>query len=82
MIMNKNNNVYSVMELVLKEAKNREMSAAYGGERGDGGARILRAQVEIFRAGLDGRIPDEWKSYEKQLDPEYKRYLELKKKFG
>lgn len=80
--MNKNNNIYSLMEIVMKEATNREMSAAYGGERGDRGASILRGEVEMYKAGMEGRVPDSWKKYEKQLDPEYKRYLELKKKFG
>ena len=70
-----------LIEFVLREADKKEENAAYSGERGDGGARLLRERVKFFKYGLEGTIPVEWKEYELQLDEEYEEYLRLKKKF-
>lgn len=62
-----------------------EYSAGMNGSIHDGGAREIRNQIEAYRAGLHNIIPDIWQSYwkthNKEQDPEYNQYLELKKKF-
>ena len=66
-------------------ADNKRKNAAYSGDMGDGGAKMLEDQVDIYRAGMSGRIPPVWLEYHKEFtnvsDPEYQKYLELKKKF-
>ena len=74
-----------VMGAVLKYADERATSAAYGGERNDGGASVYREQVKFFSYGLRNELPPEWKSFErkvsKESDPEYSEFLRLKRKF-
>lgn len=79
-------------DLVLTEAKNAEMEAGYGGRMDDGGASDLRRQVLAYRAGWNQEVPQGWTEFYKQAlrvyqqrqrekDPDYKKYLELKNKF-
>jgi hypothetical protein len=42
-------------------------------------ADLLELQIEFFEMGLNREIPIEWGKY---LDKDYKKYLELKKKYG
>jgi hypothetical protein len=71
-----------VIELVLKDAIDKRNDAGYGGRMDDGGASRLEDQVKFFQYGLSCRLPTEWESYRKQLDPEYLEYIRLKRKFG
>lgn len=68
--------------LALKEADDRETSAGYNGEKHDGGAGMIRAMVKFFEYGQKGVVPPEWDKYLKQLDPDWGKYQELKRKFG
>lgn len=43
---------------------------------------VLGQQRSIFLAGWKHQLPDIWKKYELEVDPEYNEYLRLKKKFG
>lgn len=52
----------------------------------DGGAGALLDQINVYKAGMDRRIPKEWKrKYDKFTairDPEYTEYVRLTKKFA
>ena len=74
--------IHKLFEIVLAEAAQAEENAAFNGGMGDRDASRLRDQVKFYKYGMNCSIPSEWKSYEVQLDPEYEKYLELKKKFG
>lgn len=74
--------IKKLTEIILKNAKRCEEDAGFGGRMDDGGAQRLRDQVKFFMYGYEMITPPEWKSYQVQLDPEYEKYLELKKKFG
>jgi hypothetical protein len=76
-----NVNIHDVIKLVQREADNCEEAAAYGGERGDRGAGIIRQQVYFYKLGLANELPKEWEKHAKKLDPEYNEYLRLKEKF-
>jgi hypothetical protein len=71
-----------LMDLISMEAKNRRESAGYNGRMDDGGASVLEAQVRFYKLGMEGKFPDEWQEFEKQLDPEYQEYIRLRRKFG
>lgn len=74
--------IQRLIEKVLDDANCREQDSAFEGGMSDGGAGRLREQVRFYIYGRDGTIPSEWKIHEHKLDPEYQKYLELKKKFG
>jgi hypothetical protein len=79
------------VKLVAIQLKN---DAAYSGSHGDNGAYKLLESFEIFKLGvLAGQsatqtntdlidVPNQWKGYFKQYDPEYQEYVRLKEKFG
>jgi hypothetical protein len=68
-----------------KIAEQRRLDAGYSGSYDDGGARMLEEKVEAWEAGLNGTIPkcisNLHKEFSKTIDPEYQKYLELKKRF-
>jgi hypothetical protein len=78
--------VNKIIVLVRREAANRRDSAGYSGRWDDGGASTLETQVEYFNYGRAGTLPPEWAKFALQVsneaDPEYAKYLELRKKFG
>lgn len=76
-----------VTELVkqkMKEAEKKRLSAAYGGSWGDGGCSRTLDALRLFAYGWNHEVPPEWESIIKQKenerDPEYEKFLELKKK--
>lgn len=75
-----------IMERVEMEADRVEENAAFGGESHDGGAAVLRDGVNMFRLGMNRRLPAAWLPFAEQIkqeqDPEWENYLRLKKKFG
>lgn len=77
--------IEKVIDLVLKDAHNKEEDAGFGGRHDDGGASVMRSQVEFYRAGLNNSIPKEWNKYVKEYmtmtDPEFSEYIRLKQKF-
>lgn len=74
-------NINKLIEEVLKAADEKELIAGQQGAMHDGGASILRMEVEYYRYGSQGKIPPSWNSYQERLDPEYEEYLRLKEKF-
>lgn len=73
--------IKKLTEIILEEANRKESNAAFNGGMNDGGAGRLREQVQFFIHGYNLSIPPEWKKFKDQLDPEYQKYLQLKKKF-
>lgn len=70
-----------VIALVLQNADRLSKNAAYNGEMGDGGSAALRKEVLFYQLGQKGELPEAWKSYAQQLDPEWKEFQRLKEKF-
>lgn len=73
--------IEKIIKAVLEEVKVRRQTAGLNGEWHDGGASKLEEQVKFYNYGRNGIIPPEWIKYTKELDPEYKEYVRLKKKF-
>lgn len=73
--------VKKLTEIILKATARKEDDAGYEGGMNDGGASRLREQVKFFMYGFNLVVPPEWREFQVQLDPEYQKYLELKKKF-
>ena len=73
------------IQLMLKHAAQCRADAGMNGEHHDGGAGSIEAQVEAFRAGLLGNVPDIWKTVlikmTREENPEWKEYLRLKAMF-
>lgn len=78
-------NLKDLYKYINNVADNKELDAGMGGRHDDGGARILRQQISFYQMGRNGTIPSDWERYANELknekDPEYAKYLELKKKF-
>lgn len=66
-------------------ASNKRESSGFSGSWNDGGASRLEENIKTWHAGLEGKIPESLKDivtdFEHSIDPEYQKYLELKKKF-
>lgn len=84
--MTGNPDINVVMDLVLKEAEERRMTAGMNGEWSDRGASALEDQVKFYRHGMRRTVPTEWKKHVQkaiqEADPEWSDYQRLKKKFG
>lgn len=66
-------------------ADNLEMNAAYSGSMSDSGASRKRENLEFWISGIRQDVPKQYAQlsdeFERKKDPEYEKYLELKKKF-
>jgi len=60
-------------------------AAGIDGQYHDGGASEIRRECTMYEAGMNRTVPKIWELLVKQMadlnDPEYQKYLELKKKF-
>lgn len=93
MIVNdKSDLITTILNLILEDAKEKRKNAGMAGSWNDNGASDFERQVKIYRHGMSHTIPEDWEKYETQArkilkkksnesDPEYQRYLALKKKF-
>lgn len=83
--MRKEVDIHKVIDLVLAAAHESSEAAGMNGSWSDGGASILKTQVEYYRYGMRGDIPPYWQKYADQAqamsDPEYDTYQRLKEKF-
>ena len=81
-----------VIRLAQIHANKLRDGAAYGGRWDDDGAKLITDEIAAFQCGLESRLPPLLKRFEEQAtrnlekankadDPEYKQYLELRKKF-
>lgn len=66
-------------------ADDLEMNAAYSGSMSDSGASRKRENLEFWLSGVRQDVPKQYaqlaNEFERKKDPEYQKYLELKKKF-
>jgi hypothetical protein len=89
--------VAQTINQVKKTAESDKHRAALNGEWSDGGYAGIMRDIRFFTDGRAGTIPQEWRSVYNKLksdyintrelqrvqdDPEYKKFLELKDKFG
>jgi hypothetical protein len=85
MLEKKHKDTNAFLEFLLDRAEEIRANAGYGGERDDGGASKLIAEVDVFKAGQCGLIPARWydlhQQYLRANDPEYADYVRLKQKF-
>lgn len=77
--------INTVIAKVLADAREREETAGYNGDFGDGGAHRTRELIDFFRCGQQGVIPERWKPYlketENEADPDFVTYQRLRDKF-
>lgn len=79
-----------VLAAKLSAAQSNEDTARFNGRYDDGGARVIRGQVEMYRAGARRIVPPQWAddyaAAKDELlakrDPDYAEYLRLRSKFG
>lgn len=66
-------------------ADDLEMNAAYSGSMSNRGASRKRENLEFWLSGVRQDVPKQYaqlaNEFERKKDPEYQKYLELKKKF-
>lgn len=66
-------------------ADDLEMNAAYSGSMSDSGASRKRENLAFWLSGVRQDVPKQYaqlaNEFESKKDPEYQKYLELKKKF-
>lgn len=62
-------NQQKLIDLALKDAAAKRLSAGYNGSYGDDGAGIIEGHASL-------------KKYEQQIDPEWETYLRLQEKFA
>lgn len=62
-----------------------QVDAGLNGDTYSPAAYRLRTELDAYQAARSGVLPESWKKdysdFIKQQDPEYEKYLELKKKF-
>jgi hypothetical protein len=79
------NNILIALMRYRKVADDVEKSAALGGSMDDGGATKMRDLAIAYQAGLNRTVPDFLTPFIKEInretDPEYRKYLELKNRF-
>lgn len=69
----------------MEEADDKRISAGYSGSWSDGGCAQMLDALRLFAYGWNHEFPPEWrntiKQQENEKDPEYEKFLELKKRF-
>lgn len=77
--------IASIIHLAHQDAENKRNDAGFAGSWGDNGASNITDAVRIWRDGLSRNIPKELAKYarqaERNADSDYKKYLELKRRF-
>jgi hypothetical protein len=77
-----------IVEAVLTSAGNKSLNAGYSGSHGDDGAGASVEALKAFLSGYSmakgsgaGKYQTILDQHNQENDPEYQKYLELKKKF-
>ncbi len=77
--------ISDLIRRVIQRGENVANDAAYGGHHHDGGGGRIKSEAEFYLMGMNGEVPKEWekdwKQLQKESDPDYEKYLSLKKKF-
>ena len=72
-------------ERIRADAAKAREDAGMGGYHHDGGAGQMHADLSLYFEGFNRTLPKKWEQYEKDFrfskDPEYPKFLELRKKF-
>ncbi len=83
-----NAQVRIIVEAVLTSAGNSSLNAGYSGSHSDNGAGASVEALKAFLSGYSmakgsgaGKYQEILDQHNQENDPEYKKYLELKKKF-
>lgn len=78
--------INNAIALARSRASELQTAAAHDGRYDDGGAAHLRGLIDAYVAGTRGAVPPFLEPFMKQAedeaDPEYAKYLELRRKFG
>jgi len=84
-MLTKEIDIEALITAMYAKAEDMKKSAGLSGEWHDGGASDLVEQIESFKCGMTGQVPNNWLKVANQLqteaDPDWKRYQELKDKF-
>lgn len=87
-LIHKNEQLRIIVEAVLLSAGNNSLNAGYSGSHSDNGAGASIEALKAFLSGYNlakggnaGKYQNIIAEHKKVNDPEYKQYLELKKKF-
>lgn len=76
----------ALADRILRKAGGVRNNAAHAGSMDDGGAFDMECEVEVFLAGLERRVPEQWQgeaeAMEREADPEWGEYRRLARKFG
>jgi hypothetical protein len=84
--MIKKDQIPNFLDYLTNVAKGLGDDAGFSGAMNDGGQRALENEIFAYKCGQEGTIPLNWMEYIRDFkrlnDPEYTKYLELKKKFG
>lgn len=74
-----------ITNTVKTAAKDKRTDAAFSGSWGDNGAQEMEDMLRIWLDGINGRVPNEFKKFEKtfnkERDSDYAEYKRLKAKF-
>ena len=77
--------IEALIAAMYSKAADMKHSAGMNGEWHDGGASDLVEQIEAFKCGMTGQIPNGWLEVANQMknedDPDWETYQRLKKKF-
>ena len=88
-LINGNKILRLIHDSVVDSAAERSLNAGYSGSWSDGGAgdsvrefKAFLQGVQFAETGKAGRYQELVDQFHRAQDPEYKKYLELKEKFG
>lgn len=82
-----NDEMASFIEHALRKAQTQRDNAGMSGSHHDGGASTIEGMITTWLDGAQGQLPsvyplvDMHKQWVRESDPEYQKYLELKKRF-
>ncbi len=78
-------NIEDLISAMYRKAEDMKHSAGMNGEWHDGGASSLISEIEAFKCGMTGQVPNDWlevaSQMKNQADPDWEQYQKLKTKF-
>ena len=84
-MLTKEIDINALITAMYKKAEDKKHLAGMNGEWHDGGADALVDQIEAFKCGMTGQVPNGWlevsNQMKKEVDPDWAKYQKLKKKF-
>ncbi len=84
-MLTKEINIEDLISAMYKKAETMKHNAGMNGAWNDGGASALVEQIEAFKCGMTGQVPNGWLEVANQMknedDPDWEQYQKLKTKF-